>query len=59
MDRPLDGARNHGAIRVLDGGVVDDAMNQQGPVLHQAEHGVLSVFSSAARILGLMKLGTM
>jgi hypothetical protein len=25
---------------VIDGGVVDDAMGQQWPILHQTEHGV-------------------
>src|SRR5262249_22198526 len=38
-DWPLDGARDHGAVAMLDGGVIDDAMAQEWPILHQAKHG--------------------
>jgi len=37
----LDPARRHGAAPVLGGGMVDDAMDEQGPILHQTKHGVL------------------
>src|SRR5581483_8367494 len=39
-DRPLDRSRHHRPLSMIDGGVVDDAMAQQRPILHQAEHGV-------------------
>ena len=39
-DRPLDRARDDLALAVIFGGMVDDAMKQQRPVLHQAEHGI-------------------
>jgi hypothetical protein len=40
MDRALDRARDDLAIAMVRGGVVNDAMAQQRPILHQAEHGV-------------------
>ena len=46
-DRPLDRARNDLALAVIFGGMVDDAMEQQRPVLHQAEHGIPLLFSGA------------
>jgi hypothetical protein len=39
MDRALDRARDDLAIAMVRGGVVNDAMAQQRPILHQAEHG--------------------
>ena len=40
MDRSFDRARDDLAFAVKRGGVVDDAMAQQRPILHQAEHGI-------------------
>ena len=40
MDRPLDRARDDLALAMVYGGMVNDAMAQQRPTLHQAEHGV-------------------
>ena len=40
VDRPFDRARDDLALAMVHGGVVDDAMAQQRPILHQAEHGV-------------------
>src|SRR5262245_59787182 len=42
MDRPLDRARHHRPLAVIDGGMVDDAMAKQRPILHQPEHGISS-----------------
>ena len=42
MDRAFDGAGDNLAIAVLNGGVVDDAMAQKRPILHQTEHRVSS-----------------
>ncbi len=39
-DRPFHRAGDHLALAVIGGGVVDDAMAQQRPVLHQPEHGI-------------------
>jgi len=38
MHRSLDRAGQHGPVAMLDRRVVDDAMHEKGPVLHQAEH---------------------
>jgi hypothetical protein len=38
VDRALDGARDDLAIAMLSGGVVDDLMAQQRPILHQSKH---------------------
>src|SRR6185437_2365426 len=40
MDRALDRARDDLAFAMVRGGVVNDAMAQQRPILHQAEHGI-------------------
>ena len=39
VDRPLDRARDHLAIRMVGRGMIDDAVHQKRPVLHQAAHG--------------------
>ena len=39
-DRPFDRARDDLALAMKNGGMVDDAMAQQRPILHQAEHGI-------------------
>src|SRR5215204_309387 len=44
VDRPLDRARHHGTLPVLDRGMVDDAMAQERPILHQAKHRHSSKF---------------
>ena len=50
VDRPLDRAGDDLALAVKRGGMVDDAMAQQRPILHQAEHGIpLLVLSSLGR----------
>ena len=36
VNRPLDEARDHLAMRMLDRGEVDDFVNEQRPILHQA-----------------------
>ena len=38
VDRTLDGASDHLARAMLGGGVVDDPMQQQRPILHQTQH---------------------
>ena len=40
VDRALDRARDDLALAMIRGGMVDDAMAQQWPILHQAEHGI-------------------
>ena len=40
VNRAFDRARDHLAIAMLDCGMVDDAMAQQRPILHQSEHSV-------------------
>jgi hypothetical protein len=40
MDRPFDGARDDLTLAMVCGGMVNDAMAQQRPILHQAEHGI-------------------
>jgi hypothetical protein len=40
MDRPLDRARDHRPLGMEGGGVIDDAMAQQRPILHQSKHGI-------------------
>ena len=40
VDRPFDRAGDDHASAVNRGGVVDDAMHQQWPILHQAKHGI-------------------
>ena len=40
VDRAFDRARDDRPAAVLDRGMVDDAMAQQRPILHQTEHGV-------------------
>src|SRR6185295_11061800 len=40
VDRALHRARNDLALAVELGGMVDDAMAQQWPILHQAVHGI-------------------
>ena len=42
VDRSLDGARNHRPVAVVARGVIDHAVAQQRPVLHQSEHFVPS-----------------
>jgi hypothetical protein len=42
MDRALDRARHDWPRRMLRRGVVDDAVDEQGPVLHEALHGLYS-----------------
>jgi hypothetical protein len=39
MDRALDRTRNYGPVAMVDRGVVDDAVAQERPVLHEPEHG--------------------
>ena len=50
VERPFDRAGDDLALAVVDGGMVDDAMAEQRPVLHQPEHGV---FLPGLRALGL------
>ena len=40
MDRPFDRPRDHLTAAVIECRVIDDAMAQQRPILHQAKHGV-------------------
>ncbi len=42
MDRSLDRAGNHRPLAMIDRGVIDDAMAQQRPILHQSEHDFFS-----------------
>ena len=42
-DRPLDRPGDDLALAVIGGRVVDDPVQQQRPILHQAEHGVFSL----------------
>ncbi len=62
VDRTFDRACDDLALAMVDGGMVDDAMAQQRPILHQAEHGIpLSVrravepenFSGLMRVIRL------
>src|SRR5262245_51711033 len=39
MDRTFDRARHHLTRAMICGGMINDAMAQQRPILHQAEHG--------------------
>ena len=41
VDRAFDGAGDDFALRVLRGGIIDDTMNQQWPILHQSKHGFI------------------
>ena len=41
VHRPLDRARDHRPVRMLRPGVIEDAVDEQRPVLHQADHGVV------------------
>ena len=40
MHWPFDGSRDHGSLAGIGRGVIDDAMAQQRPVLHQALHAL-------------------
>jgi hypothetical protein len=35
---------------MIDGRVIDDAMAQQGPILHQAQHGIPPVTACSALV---------
>jgi hypothetical protein len=39
MERAFDGTADDLPPRMLDGGVVQHLMHQQGPILHQSQHG--------------------
>jgi hypothetical protein len=40
MHRPFNGSRDDGPFPGIHGGVIDDAMAQQRPVLHQPKHSL-------------------
>src|SRR6202012_370494 len=59
MDRSLDRAGDDGAIAMIGRGMIDDAVAQKRPVLHEPEHGIppgsLSVVVSCSCFVALQQ----
>jgi hypothetical protein len=56
VHRPFDRARDDPSLAGIRGGVIDDAMAQERPVLHQAKHCSPPIGARSYRVIARIRI---